>query len=438
MKLRVAAFAERVRSSLFVVPMLFVLAAVVLAQASIVLDSAIGTGTEDLPLGLTSTVESARAVLGTVAGATITVAGIAFSVSLLTIQLASSQYSPRVVSGIFRDPFNKRIIGTVVGTFTYCLIVLRSVRSALEQQGDPVIPNVSVAIGVVLGIASILAVIAFIDHNAHMMDVSAILTTVTSDTLLAVDRHWSADVFDARVPQDPDALPTVAGFTVRFDRDGWVQLIDLEALMAAVPERGTIRVEVAVGRYAIAESPLCTIWPDPELIDETVTRARRAVHVGGTRTLQQDAAFGIRQLADVALVALSPGVNDPTTAQDAIFHLGSALRALLDRDEPVRDLVCDDRRMVLAEAGSHAQLIGLAYDEIRRAAAPHPSVSIYLLESMSLLQHALRPECAHARRILDEHARLILDATRRTDLSLHDQAQVERIYTRHFVGELAS
>ncbi len=131
-------------------------------------------------------------------------------------------------------------------------------------------------------------------------------------------------------------------------------------------------------------------------------------------------------------------MNDPTTAQDAIFHLGSVLRALLDRDEPVRDLDHDGRRLVLTQAGGHAELLSLAYDEIRRAAAPHPAVSIYLLESMSLLQHSLAPERRTARRLLDTHARLVLDATQRADLSRNDRRQVATVYGHHFAHGLAS
>ncbi len=432
MRIGAAAFAERVRASLFVVPMLCVIGAIALAETTILVDDAIGTQAADLPLGLTSTVESARAVLSTIAGATITVAAIAFSVSLLTIQLASSQYSPRVLTGIFRDPFNKGVIGVVVGTFTYCLIVLRSVRSAVEQQGDAFIPNVSVAIGVILGIASILAVIAFIDHSAHTMDISEILHDVTGDAVEAVGRDWSEAGFEPREEQEPDTLPQSDGFVVRSDRDGWVQLIDLAALMGVVPDQGTMRVEIAVGRYVVCGAPVCTIWPAPVQGDDAERAVRRAVRVGETRTLQQDASYGLRQLADVALRALSPGVNDPTTAQDAIFHIASVLRAFLDLDEPVRDLGRDGRRLVLAQAGGHAELVGLAYDEIRRAAASQPAVSIYLLESIALLQESLPPGSHEARRLLDAHARLVLEATRRADPGEHDRAQVERVYSHHF------
>ena len=158
--------------------MLAVIAATGLGVASLAVDRHVDTTLADLPLGFTSTVESARTLLGVIAGATISFAGIAFSVSLLIIQLASSQYSPRVVHTLFRDPYNKRVMALVVGTFTYCVVVLRSVRSALEQGGDPVVPNISVAIAVVLGIATILAIVAFINHSAHAMDVSEILERI--------------------------------------------------------------------------------------------------------------------------------------------------------------------------------------------------------------------------------------------------------------------
>ena len=140
--LRLKTSLERVRASLFFIPMLGVVAAIVLSQVGIAVDDRFDTAR--WPLGLTSTVESARAVLSTIASATITFAGIAFSISLLLIQLASSQYSPRVVHTLFRDPYNKRVMALVVATFTYCLIVLRAVRSSLEQGGEPVIPNLSV------------------------------------------------------------------------------------------------------------------------------------------------------------------------------------------------------------------------------------------------------------------------------------------------------
>ncbi len=433
MKIGFSTLAERWRDSLFVVPMIFVIGGIILAQVGIALDRSLGAGTTRLPLGLTSTVASARSVLSTIAAATITVAGIAFSVSLLTIQLASTQYSPRVVRGLFRDPFNKRVIGIVVGTFAFCLVVLRSVRSAIEQQGQPVVPNVSVAAGVLFGIAAVLAIIAFINHNADAMDISEILDDVTRDAIDAVERHWSSNALQPSAVQQPEVVPEGPGLEITINRDGWVQLLDHDRLFGLMPEGGTIRLDTAVGRYVVNGSSLCTVWPAPSDGDAVEKSARAAVHIGATRTLQQDASYGIRQLADVALKALSPGVNDPTTAQDAIFHIASVLRAFLDHDPPHRDVSQGGRRLILAQAAGYEQLIGLAFDEVRIAAASYPSVVAYLFESIALLQTALRPPRAGVAQILDRHASLILQAAVGAGLDPHDLARVEHIYDQHFV-----
>jgi uncharacterized membrane protein len=212
-----------------------------------------------------------------------------------------------------------------------------------------------------------------------------------------------------------------------------VQLVDLAAMVRSAPEGGTVRLDVAVGHYVIVGTPLCTIWPLPEDVDGATRKARRAVHVGETRTLQHDAAYGIRQLVDVALRALSPGVNDPTTAQDAIFHLGSVLRAALEQDERGRDFAHGSRRLVVAETGGHEELVALAFDEIRRVAAPHPAVVIYLLQCISLVQRALPAGSVASHRILAEHARLVVDSSRRVDLADPDRRAVEEVYRRQFL-----
>ena len=281
MNLLVNSLVERVRSSLFFVPMVAVVVAAALGFSALAVDRHVDTTLADLPLGFTSTVESARTLLGVIAGATISFAGIAFSVSLLIIQLASSQYSPRVVHTLFRDPFNKRVMALVVGTFTYCLVVLRSVRSALEPGGDAVIPNISVAVAVVLGIATILAVVAFIDHSAHAMDVSEILERIRRETTEQIRAEWTRT--EPRADTDLEIPPPSAGPTtvMRADRCGWIQQIDTKAILDCLPDGITARVETDAGRYAIEDTPLVTISP---AVDATeVHRALRRAFVIGRR-----------------------------------------------------------------------------------------------------------------------------------------------------------
>ena len=325
-RLSLSSFAERLRASLFFIPMIAVVSAVLLGLGGLALDEYVNErATGRLPFGLTSTVESARALLSTIAGATIAFAGIAFSVSLLIIQLASSQYSPRVVHTMFRDPFNKRVMALVVGTFTYCVIVLRSVRSPLEEGGDAVIPNLSVMVAVVLGIATILAIVASINHSAHSMDVSEILENIRREATASIRREWSPAEPGTRPSEPPEPLdePSCA---VRFDRAGWVQQLDADALLRCVPEGGVVRLETHPGRYAIEGTPfpMSGDTPTPPASDDLTV-----VEFGRRQ-------FLLTGLAGVAFgPAFLPRLIGPAAAGPA-FLVGAASGDPLGGSRPVR------------------------------------------------------------------------------------------------------
>jgi uncharacterized membrane protein len=432
---RAGAVPERLRASLFFVPLLFVVAGGLAGGVMIAIDQAVGDDVTDLPLVLTSTADSARQVLSVVAQATMTIAGIAFSISLLIIQLASSEYSPRVVHSLFRDPFNKRVMGIVLATFTYCLVVLRVVRDETDGGAEAIVPHLSVSLAVVAGVIAVLAVVAFIDHNAHAMEVSEILGRVTAETVRSIEESWvgtPGPVQDTR----PTTAPEQPGLRIPLDESGWIQRIDHDALRELVPGGGTVRLEVAPGRYAIAGAPLCTVWPAPSDPDDATRRAADAVRVGTTRTMEQDASYGIRQLADVALKALSSGVNDPTTAQDAIFHMTGVLRELMVRPSPPLVRVDDEGRRVIHASGDteDADLVALAYDEVRRAAAGMPAVCLYLLQSLHLLCQALE-EAGQVERAdpLRAQADLVLAGVESADGVLEaDRAEVRRAHEAKF------
>ena len=432
MRLRLAALTERLRASLFFVPMIAVIVAGLLGFLGLAIDRHVDASNTTLPLGLTSTVDSARALLSVIAGATISFAGIAFSVSLLIIQLASSQYSPRVVHTLFRDPFNKRVMALVVGTFTYCIVVLRSVRSALDEGGAAVIPNVSVAFAVLLGVATILAIVAFINHSAHSMDVSEILERIRRETVDQIRAEWTeprAGSARSLTPEDVDGPRLV----VRFDQTGWVQQFDIDAALACLPDNTTARVDTFAGRYAIERTVLCTVTPPPDNDDEVIEALRAAVVFGDTRTMQQDVSYGLRQLVDVAVKALSPGINDPTTAQDAIFHTAAVLSELLRHDPPPDEVTRGTSTVVMAQQPSEADLVRLAFDETRRAGAGQPAVCIYLLESIEMLVESLHAAGLGGRTTeLLRQARLIAEGCGTSDLLVADVADVRAAYDKHF------
>ena len=430
MVVRLSAWTERLRASLFFVPMAFVVGGIALGVTSVELDRRLVETPGELPFVLTTTVDSARAILGTIASATITVAGIAFSVSLLVIQLASSQYSPRVVHGLLRDPFSKRVMGVVVGTFTYCLFVLRAVRDALEEDGTPVIPNLSVTIALALGVLAILSIVAFIDHSAQQMDVSRILSGATESGLATAERVWQEP--GPRLPAGPLPDPPDEHLVVTFDTHGWVQQLDLDALAAVAPPGGTVRLETEVGRYAVVGTPLCTVWPAPDDPEAACAKARGALVTGSSRAVTHDAGYAVRQLADVALRALSPGVNDPTTAQDAIFHAATVVGELLVRQPPpLVAAMPDDRVLLRPERMSHAEVVALAFDEVRIAATGQPAVAVYLLEVLHLLDQRVGDD-AEIHEALARQAALTRAAARTADLLPEDAERIEGAHDRRF------
>ncbi len=195
------------------------------------------------------------------------------------------------------------------------------------------IPNLLVAIAMVMGNTTIISIAAFLNHSAHSMDVSQILERVENETTGHIRRAWNAAASD-KPPAEPVTLraaPDHPAHIVRFDRTGWVQQIDTGALLACLPDETIAWVLTYPGRYAIPGAPLCALSAAPEDIEATGQAILGTISTGNTRSMQQDISFGLRQMADVGLRALSTGINDPTPAQDSIFHSAAVLAELLRR-----------------------------------------------------------------------------------------------------------
>lgn len=378
--MRLRAQIDRWRESLFFVPMLYVLGSLIFAEATLLADRLI-LEQGPVPFFLEATVESARVILGTVAGATITVAGIAFSVSLLLIQLASAQFSPRVLRGFFRDPVSKRAMGIAAGTFTYSLAVLRVVRVPRGGE-EALVPYLSVLISLVMGLITLLAILHFISHSAHSMQAGEIIRRVMDETEEQLHRICSPLGTENHQPA-PEEWKT-PGTIIRVPHSGWLQQMNLHRLEDLCPEAGVIRIETHVGYFATYESPLCTVWP--EVDEDTADRIQDCFMMGRSRTMQQDLGFGIRQLVDIGLRALSPGVNDPTTADEVIVHLGVLLRRLLVSDLPPAVRPTENGGTIyLRDMPTHVEFLGEAFDQLRRAGANQPAVVTTLLSTLGML-----------------------------------------------------
>jgi uncharacterized membrane protein len=406
---------EAIEDSMFVVPAAMLVGGIVLSQVTLVLDDQLEPWFDELPGWSRTTVEGARELLGTIASATLTFAGVAISILLLLVQLAATQYSPRVIYGFIRDDFTKRVIGLVAATFAYSLLVLRVVRSADAGEADAVTPHLSVIVATVLGLATVLAIVALIDHAARSVRVGELVARITRDTkrqIRALHDETRPEGFE-EIPDGEDLVPDAPGHQVHAPSDGWVQALEEDKILDAMEDGTTMRLDVRIGSFAPEGAPLATFWPvprDPDAVDETFISALK---MGNSRTLQEDVAFGVRQLVDIALRALSPSVNDPTTAEESIQHISAILRAVVRTGLPA-DASRDGRgRVILRPHQRNFEgLVALAFDQLRDAAAGKPSVLITIVRALSAIGDvAIEQERDDLLPPLTRQARLLLDQT---------------------------
>jgi uncharacterized membrane protein len=418
---------QRIRESLFTIPAVVVLASAGAARLTISLDGSDALG--DVPLLLSATVGGGRAITAAIAGATITVTAIVVSIMALTSQIAASHYSPRAVSGFLDDRFQQLVIGLVAGTFTFSVLVLASLGRA-SASGLEATPSASVTLTVVLGVTAVVSIVAYIDHSLEEMRIDAVVPRIAADTVAAIhrQRRSSDNDLDDRTAPEGEPVRVIA------TRGGWVRSIDGTDLAAALPPGASGRVQVRVGEAVSVGDLLLTVWPAGDGDGwEPPRRLERTIRTARDRSLAADPSYGVRQLVDIGLRALSPGVNDPTTAVDVIQHLKLPIRAILTLDPPSRIIIGPDgQRLFLTEAPSRSDHVHAAFSEIRLASASQPSVVHALIEILAdLIDELEHADLASRTSALREEARLVVAGAKGAGLPEPDLAR-----TLHAVGRL--
>jgi uncharacterized membrane protein len=321
--------------------------------------------------------ESATATLQTVATVVITATSLTFSLVVVALQLASQQFSPRLLREFARDKVIQSVLAVLVATFVYALTVLRGIDA------DKPLPALAVLVAFVLGIASAAALVSFLSHIARAIRVDTMMVAVHADTRAAMERGYPRkDEPGARAP-DP-ALPGPDGGTpLRAHRSGFVQSVEVERLVREMAAHGAfVRVGVRPGDHVTRGTPVASAWPLEQSLDTSALTAAlgRAITYGYERTFEQDVAFGFRQLSDIAIKALSPGINDPTTAAHAVGYAADLLRELQGRQ--VGPAVFEDEggtaRLVMPDR-DHRYYLDLVIAQLRRYSRREPAVLAALL-----------------------------------------------------------
>lgn len=372
------------RSAFWAVPTACAVAAGLLALLAAFFDRRFGSSSGLLYAGGP---ESARQILSVVASSVLTFAGLTFSITIVALQLASSQFSPRVLRSLLSDRWTQASLGIFVGTFVFALLTLREVRNDLGE--GSFVPGLGVTLTLVLGLASIAGLMGFVHHMAQSLRVVTIIDRISRDTRNSLDDWFPEDASDRSAtmrlaPGDTRVLSAV--------HDGALTRIQRHGLVSLAGEDGvTLQLLVAPGTWVLAGQPLVEVTGETDH-DERIVNG---LALGRERETADDPAYGLRQLVDIAERALSPGVNDPTTAVQCLDRIHGLLRRVACRDLAVGDHVVDGVLRLRIPVPTWADLVALACDEIRHWGAGsvrvHRRMEAMLLDLRALVPVERRP-----------------------------------------------
>lgn len=406
----------RVRGSILLRPAAFVLGGAVIATLVLQFDATIDNA--HLPGWMLWTPGSARFLYATLAGAMLTFAGLTFLVRSTIVSLAASQYSARVVVGFLEDRFQQSMMSLMLGLFAYTLIVLRALPDPDPGVTALAVPQFSVLVGILSTIGAVTVVMAAIRNAVRSMYAGALARTTTE---AGVDRLRAAypplrgpiPAPAERARPAPDASltagrgegpqpPARPGTHVRATGRGWVQEIDEDALLQAMPPGALLQLEVRVGLYVIDGRPLATVWPaDRSEFDIDLLTA--AITLGRTRIYAADVENALQTLVDIAVGSLESGAADVAATYEVVQHVEMLLRELAHRRLPTRVRTGPEGRILIRDrVWSFEDYVRTAFDRLRRAGASYPSVVNALLNAAGELALELHDEGLHERAVLLE------------------------------------
>ena len=400
-------------NSFWFVPMLIIVAALGLASTTIYLDQIIDFENVDyFKYFVTESADSARSVLSTISGAMIGVAGTVFSITLVALTLASSQFGSRLLRNFMHERLNQVVLGIYVSTYLYCLIILNVVK---DNDGMLFIPSLSILIAIFAAVANIVLLIIFIHHISISIQADKVISDISESLTTNVESIFSEEIDEESISYSSEDIDSVIENysnhkTVKSPRSGYLQYMQNDAILNFADENNILIItNHRPGNYLVKGEKIFDIYINSEDIDEkSLSNLDSNFIIGKSRTPQQDAEHAIHQMVEIACRALSPGINDPYTAITCIDNLSSTMCYLTKVKFPDKYRYDDDGnlRYVLRPL-TYDGMLNASFLQIRQFAKGSPAVVIRLMEAMITIYQFTKftvhqkAVCRHAKMILD-------------------------------------
>lgn len=429
MKTFLSAWLERLRTSYWFVPTVMATCATALSLLTVHIDTLINAKWAHTAGWIwAGGPEGARNVLATIAGSTITVAGVVFSITIVSLTLASSQFGPRLLRNFLDDRGTQLALGVFVSTFLYCLLVLRTIRGT---DANTFVPFFSVTLGLIFAVTSVGFLIFFFHHISTSILAENVIGRVAAELQPRIDGLYpekiGGDAKEIEAPNHTDQPPRfeVEAQVIISKSSGYVQAISTDDLFAlAKKENLVLRLSQRPGNFVAEGATLGWIWPKKKANDEIFGRIHRAFYFGRQRTPTQDIEYSIDQLVEVAVRALSPGTNDPFTAMTCIEWLGATLIRVAGRKIPSSWRYDEQHQLrIMTKATDFAGIVAAALNQIRQYGSKSVAVVLCLLEMLAKVGPHVRRDSDRA--ALLEHARKIRDDGTAHVQNDRDRAEIE-------------
>ncbi|MBR0552126.1 DUF2254 domain-containing protein [Stakelama marina] len=401
---------ERLNASYWFLPALLTLGAIALSFVTFWIDTRLGTDwLKDVGWLHSSKPDGARSLLSTIAGSMISVAGTVFAITIAAVVYASGNYGPRLLTNFMTDRGNQLSLGVFIADFVYCLMILRTIRQPdeaglFQTPGNPgFVPELSLIVALALTLLSVAVLVFFLHHVPDSIRINSVVASIGKRAIHEVEKRFPEDDKGTRM-----ARPVAGELApVRAKRAGYVEVIDFRRLGEICEKQGiAVRLRVRPGDF---------IHPDMVVLhiegtagDEVPDKLRSAFATGESRTPSQDIEYLIDELVEIALRALSPGINDPFTAITCLHWLSATTASLA-----MRDLACDSdgrpygQNNVYAMPDDFKHFVERGFGSVRSSAAGSAIASRVFVASLA--DAAAGSPSEERKRLLKDEARLLLD-----------------------------
>ncbi len=437
MRARIWKIIDTIRQSYWFIPLLMALGAVAMSVIMVALDRVEGLmWLERIPWLYANHPSGARALLQTIAGSMITVAGVTFSITIAAVANTSAQFGPRLMTNFMNDRGNQITFGTFVATFLYCLLVLRTVRGSEDLSAtDVFVPNFAILGALFMALASLGVLIYFIHHIPDSIHISEMTASVGRRLMRRIDilypsqlGHGDRNRRGEKTEEIAPHVPIEDVKAIYASTTGFVQHLERKQLMSVAQKQNLVLwIAKHPGDFATPETPLVLAKPAGLVSDQVIGNVRAAFIVGTRRTSSQDVLFLVNQLVEVAGRALSPGVNDPFTALTCVDWLAAALGQLAARAIPSRHRFDDagDLRIVAPQL-DFEQIAEAMFGQLRPYVQRDRNATLHMLRTMMELLTQLRTEEQKA--TVRRHCEALRLGCKSDLPHPEDQAAIERIF----------